>query len=199
MTAYEPMPPIHERVTVVGIDPSLRATGVAGVGGMRTIRTDGSDKDSLRTRAVRLHNACADILTAIYDVSRDARKGADLLVVIEAPYAIGQGKGLDRAGLWWLVVDALDGEEGTDVVQVSTNQRMQYATGKGSADKDVVMLDAARRYPDAGFTNNNEADAFILRAMGCDALGAPLAPVPARHREVLKRITWPDYIDLEQP
>lgn len=182
---------------VIGIDPSLRATGVAGPGGCRTIRSEGHDKDPLRTRAVRLHNTCADILGAIYEVTRAAPPGSDRLVVIEAPFAIGQGKGLDRAGLWWLVVDALDGETGTDVVQVSTNQRMQYATGKGSADKDVVMLAAAKRYPDAGFTNNNEADAFILRAMGCDALGAPLAPVPARHREVLARITWPDYIDIE--
>lgn len=184
---------------MVGIDPSLTATGVAGAGGCVTIRSEGTGKDTLRQRAIRLHNTVADVLSAVYRLSADRPHGHDLLVVIEAPFAIGQGKGLDRAGMWWLIVDALDGQAGVDVVQVSTNQRMQYATGKGSADKDVVMLEAARRFPDAGFTNNNEADAFILRAIGCDAAGEPLAVMPARNREVLTRITWPDYIDLEKP
>lgn len=191
---------------VVGIDPSLTATGVAGPGGVRTVRSSGHDGDTLQQRMGRLHNLAIDVLRAVYEVGRGHlhafREPAarDLLVVIEAPaYASKTGKNHDRSGLWWLIVDTLDSEVGAvEVVEVTTNQRMRYATGRGQADKDEVLAAAIRRYPHIPITNNNEADAVVLRAMGCDVVGDPIVTVPRLHRATLAGVRWPDYVDLEQ-
>lgn len=186
-----------DNIDVVGIDPSLTRSGVAGAAGVRTVRSEGHEDATARQRAVRLHNLCAEILDAVHAV-RDGM-GGDLLVVIEAT-SLGQGRQQgtrDRIGLWWLLVDALDGETGVDVVEVSPAQRMKYATGHGRADKDEVMAAAIRRYPAIDIRNNDVADAVILRAMGEHALGRPLAAVPKDHAAALRKVAWPDYIDIE--
>lgn len=188
---------------VIGIDPSLTATGVATPDGVRTIRSSGHDNDTLRQRSTRLHDLAVEVLGVI-DGARSrwiGGLGDNVLVVIEAPaYASKTGKNHERSGLWWLIVDDLIGPGiAVDVVEVTTNQRMRYATGKGQADKDEVLAAVIRRYPDVDVRNNNEADALILRAMGCDAIGAPLVVVPKAHRVDLPKVAWPDYVHLEKP
>jgi hypothetical protein len=53
------------------------------------------------------------------------------------------------------------------------------------------MLAVAKRYPTFEITNDDEADAVGLLALGLDQLGHPLAPVPARNRHALEITAWP--------
>lgn len=168
--------------TIVGIDLSLTCTGIAGDGWTRRVMSTGHKGDSLTMRHARLVRIVVDVLLAI--------QGANL-AVLEGP-SFGQqrqGGQHDRAGLWWLTVEALL-VAGVAVVEVSPASIKKYATGKGNAGKDIVMREAARRFPwfEGG---EDEADALIACAMGYDHAGSPLAAMPALNRSALSVVAWP--------
>src|SRR5690606_34094716 len=96
------------------------------------------------------------------------------LIVMEAPaFSKNNGMAHERAGLWWKIYEAVTGYS-VHVLVVKPNLRAKYATGRGNAGKDEVMLAASRRYPDAEITNNNEADAVALAAMGARLMAEPV-------------------------
>lgn len=162
---------------VVGIDPSLRSTGLAQVAPGRSVPAhwsfetvrSASSGDSIGARSTRL--------LAIEDRVRQVVRGAGL-VVIEAPAFTRQG-GMrhERSGLWWLLVAASLGE-GCRVVEVSPTARARYATGRGNAGKAEVVLAVVERY---GLwpANDNEADAIALAALGMRLAGLPIEAVEA--------------------
>ncbi|TFV90426.1 hypothetical protein [Blastococcus sp. CT_GayMR16] len=177
---------------VVGLDLSLTATGIATPDGVQTVGSKGKAGATLLQRSVRLHDLAMDIGAAVDGVA-SRHRGQRVLVVVEGPaFDSRTGHQHDRSGLWWLVVDELCGSSFADVVEVTTGGVKKYATGKGNAGKDEVLAAVVRRYPDVDVTNNNEADALVLRAMGCDHLGQPLAVVPQSHRASLDKVAWPD-------
>lgn len=175
---------------VLGIDPSLTATGCAlidvdqhAVVDTWTRTSNGKADATLAQRLQRIDIITIDVAT-VADVQ---------LVVIEGP-SLGQKRQtgtFDRAGLWWAIVTCLD-MRGIPVVEVPPATRARYATGKGNAGKDAVLLEVARRYPTVPVANNNEADALILAAMGYHALtGSPLFDLPQTHTAALAAVTWP--------
>lgn len=175
---------------VLGIDPSLTATGCA------LIDLDQAAVVDTWTRTSKGHagDTLAQRLERIDAITIDVATTADLaLVVIEGP-SLGQQRQtgtFDRAGLWWAIVTCLD-MRGIPVIEVPPATRARYATGKGNAGKDTVLLEVARRYPTVPVANNNEADALVLAAMGLHALtGEPLAPLPQTHTAALDAVTWP--------
>ncbi|PYG00180.1 Holliday junction resolvasome RuvABC endonuclease subunit [Georgenia satyanarayanai] len=177
---------------VVGIDLSLTATGIAHAytGGttVDTITSKGTADATLPARAARLDR----LTTTILDNLGDAQ-----LVVLESP-SLGQarqGGQLDRHGLWWLVAHALH-RRGYPTATVTPAGRAKYATGKGNAPKDAVLLAVARRYPTVEVVNNNEADALVLAAMGTRHLGHPIDDMPLTHTAALDAAHWPTQ---EQP
>lgn len=180
---------------IVGIDPSLTGTGIAILDTedrltvtVDTIGSKGRRDDSIRTRLRRSQL----IVTQALAVVRATVDGATVdLVVIEYP-TLSQGRQgghLDRHGLWWLLVATFDGLS-VPVVAVPASSRAKYATGKGNAGKDEVLLAVAKHYPNVDVTNNNEADALVLAAMGADALGQPLVELPQSHRAALDGVQW---------
>jgi crossover junction endodeoxyribonuclease RuvC len=174
---------------VVGVDLSLTATGVATEAGVQTITSSGKAGASLRVRRARLN----EIALAVTDIVESAPTTS--LVVIEAPaFSRTTGHQHDRSGLWWLVVDQLLGA-GHLVAEVAPTARAKYATGKGNAGKDAVLLAVARRYPGVLVEDNNQADALILRAMGCHRYRQSLADVPQTHAAALDAVQWPN-VDL---
>ena len=177
---------------VVGLDLSLTATGLATPTEVFEINSKGRKGDTLLQRSARLHDLAADVVS---EIERHAAHGPGqptVLVVVEQPaYSRTTGHMHDRSGLWWLVVDELCGSPWARVVEVAPSARARYATGKGNAGKDAVLSSVVRRYPDVPVVTNNEADALVLRAMGCDHLGVPLAVVPAAHRAALEAVAWP--------
>lgn len=175
---------------VVGLDLSLTGTGIATPGGLRTVTSRGKADASLRDRAIRLHDLA---MTIVGHVETAARRDVDggALVVIEAPaFDSRTGHQHDRSGLWWLIVDELIGPSWALVAEVTTGGVKKYATGAGNAKKAAVVSAVAHRYG-LQVADDNQADAFVLRAMGSDWLGQPLASVPKTHRDALDKVAWP--------
>jgi crossover junction endodeoxyribonuclease RuvC len=177
---------------VVGLDLSLTATGIATpYGGVSTVTSKGHAGASLPVRHVRLRAVSTHVMRKITDGTSPTE---DTLIVVEAPaFDSRTGHQHDRSGLWWMVVDDLLAW-GHSVVEVTTGGLKKYATGRGNAGKDEVLAAVIRRYPDVEVSNNNEADALVLRAMGCDWLGEPLAEVPKANRAALDKVVWPEAV-----
>lgn len=173
--------------TVVGLDLSLTSTGWARVTDAGTITTGriqskGAKSATLAERQARLLDLTAQIVGAAWSAD---------LVVIEGP-SFGQHRQSgqhDRAGLWWLVVHQLVSV--TQVVEVPPASRSKYATGKGNAAKDTVLLAVARRFPTVDITGNDEADALVLAAMGARHLGTPIDDMPLTHTTAMAKVAWP--------
>ena len=177
---------------VVGIDPSLAATGVAVIDlddglapEVTTIRTS-PGAESLTARRRRLMH----ILT---EATRAAIYSHDTRVVIESP-SLGQGRQggtLDRHGLYWLLVDHLLAHD-VPVVAVPPAVRAKYATGKGNATKGAVIDATARRFPHVDTRgDDNACDALWLAAIGAHLAGTPVVDLPVTHRDALARVTPP--------
>jgi crossover junction endodeoxyribonuclease RuvC len=170
---------------VVGVDPSMTATGIATADGCETITSKSLGKSATGVDELR---RLQRIVVQTVDACRDAD-----LVVIEVPaFSSVTGKSTDRAGLHWLIRDRLDVER-IPVALVITSSLKKYATGKGNAGKDEVLIAVVQRLP-IHVANNNEADAATLLAMGLDKLGHPLATMPAIHRSSLAAVRWPEGI-----
>ena len=174
---------------VVGVDLSLTATGIASsLGWCQTLGEDGITTRPLDDRLDALENLAREILIVI----GGGRGNWPALIVIEIPaYSRSGGGSHERSGLWWKIVRSLRQRE-VPVAEVANQQRMRYATGRGSAKKGAVIDAVARRLPmfETG-GDDNCADAAVLAAMGADHLGHPLAPMPATHRAALDRVEWP--------
>jgi Holliday junction resolvasome RuvABC endonuclease subunit len=83
--------------------------------------------------------------------------------------------GIVRYGLWC---------EGIIYIDVPPSTLKKYATGKGNADKGAMLVAAVKRLGYEG-TDNNEADARWLHAVGMALMGKPVANVPELHRNAL--------------
>ncbi|WP_341855878.1 hypothetical protein [Brachybacterium sp. GPGPB12] len=166
---------------VAGIDLSLACTGLALVRSPERVETSTvtskppkAGTETLRSRFERMEQISSNVLEAV--------AGADI-VGIEAP-AYGMrnaGKMHDRSGLWWRIVGALE-DRGIPVVEVSPTSRMMYATGKGNAGKDLVLVTAAATYRQAEITGNDVADAVVVAAMVSRLVGRPIERASPRRR-----------------
>lgn len=162
---------------VVGLDLSLTSTGVG------TARWTGR----VQPKKLTGYNRLRFIRDAILEVL-DREKPE--LVVVEGPVygALGRGQH-ERGGLWWMVGEAVD-LAGYSIGVAPPTAVKKYATGKGNADKDEIILAAARKFEwFAG--GNDEADALWICALGHDYLGEPLSEMPAKNREAVSSCEWP--------
>lgn len=181
-------------MTVYGLDLSLTATGIAALSidvmtltpswQAFTVKSTGHDDDPWHVVHDRIVRLTGLITEPILDTRPD-------LVVMEGPAPAAKGGHQhDRSGLWWRIYAVVS--EVAPLAIVKPNSRAKYATGKGNAGKDEVLLAVSRRYPEAPIRNNNEADAVALAAMGARWLGWPIdTPLPARHIEAMDASEWP--------
>lgn len=173
---------------ILGIDPSLTATGLALIDTEDRIVPDtwvitskGKTSDTLAQRQSRLDRIAHGV--TVLD--------ADLAVIETPAHNQTTGHHHDRSGLWWLIVGGLLARD-IPVVEVATTTVKKYATGKGNAPKDAVLLAVARRFPHVDIPDNNAADALVLAALGYDHLtGQPLVDLPQANRYALDAVAWP--------
>ncbi|HLV43706.1 MAG TPA: crossover junction endodeoxyribonuclease RuvC [Aggregatilineales bacterium] len=179
--------------SVVGIDPSLTATGVVaiqsaeGATGTRvhTFGRRGKTSEPLMTRLARLN----DTVTAVQNVIRELVVYPDVITIESPAHNQTTGSHHDRSGLWWLLVRELTYEMGLKVVEIGPTQVKTYATGKGNAGKTEVMAAVIRRHLDVPITNDNEADAFVLAAMGARLIGQPIEDsLPQTHLRAMDKV-----------
>ena len=95
---------------------------------------------------------------------------------------LGELGGTIRLALWDAAIPYID---------VAPTARAKYATGRGNAAKHLVISELSARTGRA-FLDDNQADAWILRAMALDAYGWPAIDVPKTHRDALTGVSWPD-------
>lgn len=175
---------------VVAFDLSLTSTGVADRNGTRRIRpkTTGCERLAEIRDAVLL--ACHPHVTLdeqIWCVGGRCDTRPDLVVLEGYSYGspnqahpIGEMGGVVRLALF---------EAGIRFEVVPPAVIKTYATGKGNASKDDVLLAAVRRLGYEG-ASKDEADALWLYALAMDAMGAPVVTVPANHRKALRSLAW---------
>lgn len=180
---------------VLGLDLSLTSTGIAYASNGQSV-TGVIRRTSQGPTVIDQRGRLQDITAAIWKYVGSAGGTPDL-AVIEGPSYGSKGAGTwDRAGLWWMVVDSFIGNH-IPIAIAPPSCRARYATGKGNADKDLVLAETVLRFDRV--LGNDEADALILAAMGCDHLGHPLVPMPAAHRTGLDRVAWPAIAEVDAP
>lgn len=160
---------------VLGLDLSLTGTGVA--------TPDGS------TFTINLPSGDADRrLLVIADTIIQHADGVDLAVLEDLP------ANAKSAGLTGMVQGAVRISLirlGVPYARVTPASVKKYATGSGVANKVGMGVAAFKRFA-REFPDDNQCDAFWLRAMGLDALGSPVVDLPAAQRAAMKAVTWPE-------
>lgn len=167
-------------MNIVGIDPSLTATGIAAADGtLHTVKSKPVG-DDLGSRLWRLNVICAKIGALV--------QGADV-AVIEGPAFSRANAGTHvGAGLWWRIVGGLHAR-GVRVVELGPSQLKKFATGRGNADKAAMRVALLKR---AGLdvADDNQADAWWLRQAGLHHHGLSDVPLPQVQLDVLKGVRW---------
>lgn len=185
--------------TVVALDLSLVSTGVADRNGTRRIR---SKKDG-PARLVEIRDA---VLGATHLGDDDCSgppcpcvpltgsigtfygEHPDLVVLEGFSYNSKGSATVDIGGLGWVIRVALH-ESGIRYEVVPPSTIKMFATGKGTASKDDVLLAAVRRLGYEG-NSKDEADALWLYELAMHALGCPTVSLPASHLRALSTVKW---------
>lgn len=179
--------PSPDEFRVIGLDLSLRSTGVALPDGT-TYRIKTRDKDGDR-RLVHIRS----------DIRDDLADWRPHLVVIEDLPTKMHATALKIVGkLHGIVVgELLDADVPYAYVPPATLK--QYAADKGNATKPdmaaAAYLAAGAEFPgdlNAKGEGGDMCDAWWLRAAGHDWCGVPLFSMPEAQRDRLSKATWPE-------
>jgi Holliday junction resolvasome RuvABC endonuclease subunit len=159
---------------VLGLDLSITATGYALPDG-QTATFKGPWKGDWRIVAIKEAVAGhADLV--------------DLAVIEDLPT---HAKAAGITGMVHGAVRAVLLEAGVPYVLVTPATLKAFATGRGNADKTAMAVAALKR---AGreFADDNQCDAWWLRAAALDHYGQPEFDLPKVQRERLVKVVWPD-------
>lgn len=151
---------------VIGIDPSLTATGVAyGNGSLDTIKTRAKDKD---------RRLCVIFDGIEFAVSRTETHA--IAVIEDLPkHAMAAGITGMVQGVTRLVLN----EANVPYVTIPPATLKKFATGKGNADK-ALMRAKWLEYTGQDNADDNQVDAAFLREIGLVLTGQPTV-VPTDH------------------
>jgi crossover junction endodeoxyribonuclease RuvC len=178
--------------TVVGLDLSLTATGIAFVDGVATrtgtVRSVSIPNAKLADRHHRIRRIVEQIVALA--------ESADLIVLEGPSYGSSSVGSWDRAWLYGAAVDALV-DQGHRVAVAPPSVLKKWATNNGGADKTAVAAAMARLWPDAEPRNDNEFDALALATMGAQQLYLPV-PVRAHHSHALTKVEWPANVTTKE-
>jgi len=201
---------------IVGIDPSLTATGLAVWSEkteaihVTTVNSSAKDGGGAAPQRQRLIAGAVFAWLALYVES-------PAIVVMEGLTPSAVGNVTDLAGLRAVLAYGLVArghilvdhkrkppkkKGGKEVASVDPSGRgispssvKLFALGKGSGagtDKDAMILAAQKRLPEVPFANNNEADALWLMGMGAWYYAPEPGEWPARNLTALDTIDWPE-------
>lgn len=163
-------------VVVIGIDPSLTATGVAHDDKSWTITTKAGDPNRLQHIYQRVNATAASTwgngLAVLEDLPTHAH-GAGLT---------GMAQGVIRLAL----INC-----GLPYVTIPAATLKKYATGKGNATKADMRMAWFQRAGD-DVRDDNQVDALWLRQIGLTLLDDPAAiPMPKANRDALAKVELP--------
>lgn len=165
---------------VVGIDPSLTGTGIivlrnGELGKALTTKNEPKLGTIERVRRIyeQINNVIENLSTCYVNAyigdKRMIRWEPPSLIVIEGFSYGSKGRGVfDIAYLGWRIREELERyrtEDDIPWLEVSPSQVKQFATGKGNANKEIVLQQVYKRWG-VELTNNNQADAYVLAQIG---------------------------------
>lgn len=179
-TAAGPRP-----LRILALDLSITATGMCLPNGTTaTIKTKATDGDR------RLQTIVDHVGVALGEGPDDIGDGVDLVVMEEAPPGL-KGPAIKAIHMVHGAVRLRLIDFGTPYVVINPTTLKAYATGSTSADKTAMAMAAYKR-TGREFADDNQCDAFWLRAAGLDWYEQPEFEVPKAQRERLAKVTWPD-------
>ncbi len=170
--------------TILGIDASLTSTGWALLVPGWPLR-HGAIQVNTRG-AQRLEDIEGSVLSIIQYQRPD-------LVAIEG-YAFGAENKAHQIGELGGVLRLALHKRDIPYVEIPPAKAKQFATGKGNAQKDVVMREVLRRWK-ASFDTSDETEAYVVALMGQAILreqqGAPPEGLTEFQHEIIRAILNP--------
>jgi len=171
----------------VGLDLSLAKTGICIIQEGGILLYSGLIKskpsgDSYLAETKRIVKIAEEIVQKIDEYCPNEAPG---LVVIEAQAFMARNTSAitQIAGLSHLVRTLL-AEFQWKCILVAPSSLKKYITGKGNADKNIVMMEIFKQYGHT-FMEDNTADSFGLSAVGWAVLGNPLKKLTVPQQEVV--------------
>lgn len=169
-------------IRILGIDPSLTGTGLAFPSGETWTANSASYKGddrldyiyrSVHTLAEQSNQTFQPITLAVIEDLPTHAKGAGLT---------GMAQGVVRLALKQTLVP---------YILVPAASVKKFATGNGNAPKPDMRMELYKR---AGIDlkDDNQVDAWWLRAIGYALLGDPLLPLPKTHTVALDKFALPE-------
>ncbi|MFD8234055.1 crossover junction endodeoxyribonuclease RuvC [Streptomyces sp. NPDC059696] len=164
---------------VLALDLSITATGVCLPDGTtHTIATQQKTGDA------RLKEIERAITEATFDVDFAAIE--DLPTHAKSAGVTGMVHGVARLVLL---------RYGIPYAVVTPATLKAYATGKGNADKTAMAIAALKR-TGREFADDNQCDAWWLRAAALDWYGHAEFTMPQAQRDRLSKVTWPELAEV---
>jgi len=153
---------------IIGIDPSLTSTGIVVLqnGKVETAVTT-KDQPELGT-IIRVREIIKRIYKSITDLSNEEGCRDPNLIVIEGFSLGSKGNSIfETAYLGWRIREELEQLKLQKLpwIEVTPTQLKKFATGKGMGKKELILLQVYKRWG-VEFSDNNQADAFILAKIG---------------------------------
>lgn len=176
----------HPRYAI-GLDLSLTHTGLAaididtGQAFTHDVRSKGKKTDTTCQQVQRIDQLTEQIMTSVHACRPE-------VVVVESALfsTTADTSAHRRAGLWWSVVGACV-RAGYRVIEVAPSQVKKYATGKGNADKELMVRRAHITWGEDVCPGNddNRADALAMADLGVAGVGGTSALNPTAYRAEL--------------
>lgn len=168
---------------VMGLDLALTVTGGASVYGWHWSFDTKKLRDVQRLDAIRRHLRWQLGVDTVRPALSDTLR-PDIVAIEGFAYGAKGNAVFEIGGLGW-IVRMLLWDHGIPYVIFSPSQIKKYATGKGNANKNAVMIAAHKRLGYDG-SDDNEADALWARALCLASLGHPMVDLPQANREAVK-------------
>lgn len=161
---------------VMGIDPSLTATGIVVLrnGEVEWVETTRNQPELGTIQRVSLiYKKILDIEASLTDDKR-IKYSPPALIVIEGFSYGSKGRSVfDIAYLGWRIREELErlrDEDNVPWIEVPPSQLKQFATGKGNANKEIILQQVYKHWG-VELHDNNQSDAFTLAKIGEAYLG----------------------------
>jgi len=166
-------------ITVMGIDPSLRSTGVAVLG------IDSERAYSINTSRLNQADAINRVANKILEEARDVD-----FIFIEG-YAFGKFGGSSSVSVLIELSGVLKYEFrrlGYKFIVVPPTVVKKYLTGNGNSNKDKMMLACYRKFG-LEFETSDECDAYALADLGYHIVShEPRRNLTKTELEVIQRV-----------
>ena len=159
---------------IIGIDPSLTSTGIVVLrDGKVELAVTTKNKPELGT-IDRVRLIYERIVCVAENLTDGEKWQAPDLIVIEGFSYGSKGRSVfDIAYLGWRIREELEWLKEQDNIpwlEVPPSQLKKFATGQGNANKEIILQQVYKRWG-VEFSDNNQADAYVLAQIGRAYLG----------------------------